>query len=99
MLRRIAAEDPDRPAIVGRDARMTYGELHTDSRRISAALTHAFMDARATATSGAHPPLPPVVAICLSTAFDTARAVVAVEAGAPSSPSSTRTGPSHSRCS
>ncbi|MFJ2535629.1 class I adenylate-forming enzyme family protein [Microbacterium maritypicum] len=82
MLRHIAAEDPDRPAIVGRDARMTYGELHTDSRRISAALAHAFMDARAMATSGAHPPLPPVVAICLSTAFDTARAVVAVEAGA-----------------
>ena len=73
MLRRIAAEDPDRPAIVGRDARMTYGELHTDSRRISTALAHAFMDARAMATSGAHPPLPPVVAICLLTIREMAR--------------------------
>ena len=82
MLRRITTEDPDRPAIVGRDARMTYGELHADSRRTSTALAHALADACATATSGAHPPLPPVIAICLSTAFDTARAVVAVEAGA-----------------
>ena len=80
MLRRIAAAAPDRPAIVVRDARMTYGELHTESRRLSATLRHVLADAPAVAGSDGRGPLP-IVAVCLSTAFDTARTVVAVEAG------------------
>lgn len=76
MLRRIAAEDPDRSAIVGRGACMTYGELHTESRRLSETLERVLPKIPGDAS-----PLPPLVAICLSTAFDTARIVVAVEAG------------------
>ncbi len=81
MLRRIAAEDPDRPAIVGHDADVTYGELHTQSRRLSAALA-LLLTARSARTDSRGPSTPPpVVAICLSGAFDTARIVVAMEAG------------------
>jgi len=82
MLRRTAAEDPDRPAIVVRDARMTYGELHAESRRLSATLQHALEGVPRMPRSEGRTPLPPIVAVCLSTAFDTARIVVAVEAGA-----------------
>lgn len=80
-LRRIAADDPDRPAIVGRDALVTYGELHTESRRISATLKSQLMMAATTDHPHLPSALPPIVAICLSTAFDTARTVVAAEAG------------------
>lgn len=81
MLHRIAADDPDRPAIVGRDAHLTYGELHAESRRISATLESQLM--MAATTDHPHLPsvLPPIVAICLSTAVDIARISVAVEAG------------------
>lgn len=88
MLRRLAAEDPDRPAIVGRDARLTYGALHVESRRMSLALDHLLGDATLPtgaaggASKGADPSRqPPIVALCLTTAFDTARLVVAAEAG------------------
>ena len=81
MLRRIAAENPDRPAIVGRDARVTYGELHAESRRMSAVIERLLATATVTDDPSGPLALPPVVAICLSAAFDTARAVVAVEAG------------------
>lgn len=80
-LRRIAADDPDRPAIVGRDAHLTYGELHTESRRISAALRGMLASIPSTSGADGHSTHPPIVGICLSAAFDTARAVVAVEAG------------------
>jgi long-chain acyl-CoA synthetase len=81
MLRRIAAEDPDRPAIVGRDVRATYGELHTQSRQISAGIERLLATATVTDDPSGPSALPPIVAICLSAAFDTARIVVAVEAG------------------
>lgn len=79
MLHHVATADPDRPAIVGTDARLTYGELHTQSRRISASLDRVL--ATTPSESPGHPPLPPIVAICLSSTFDTARIVVAAEAG------------------
>ncbi|WDM45656.1 long-chain fatty acid--CoA ligase [Microbacterium luteolum] len=74
-LRRLAVEDPARSAIVAKDARLTYGELYAESQRISTALDHLL---RGTAVGTA---LPPIVAVCLTTAFDTARLVVAAEAG------------------
>lgn len=79
MLHHVATADPDRPAIVGTDARLSYGELHTQSRRISANLDRLLV--RTPPGSPGAPPLPPIVAICLWTAFDTARIVVAAEAG------------------
>lgn len=81
MLRRIAAEDPARPAIVGHDAGVTYGELHTQSRRLSAALARLLAAPSTRRDSRGPSTPPPVVAICLSGAFDTARSVVAMEAG------------------
>ncbi|MFJ3473837.1 class I adenylate-forming enzyme family protein [Microbacterium maritypicum] len=81
MLHRIAADDPDRPAIVGRDAHLTYGELHAESRRISATLESQLMMAATTDHPHLPSALPPIVAICLSTAVDIARISVAVEAG------------------
>lgn len=78
-LLRVATEDRGRPAIVSSDARLTYGELHTQSRRISGSLDRLL----GTTPTGSldSSPFPPIVAICLSTAFDTARIVVAAEAG------------------
>lgn len=81
MLRRVAVEDPARPAIVDHDAGVTYGELHTESRRISASLERLLTAHSARADSPGLSTPPPVVAICLSRAFDTARTVVAMEAG------------------
>ncbi|WP_341946855.1 class I adenylate-forming enzyme family protein [Microbacterium sp. LWH11-1.2] len=73
-LRRLAAEDPTRSAIVGEDDRLTYGDLYAESRRISAALDRLLPASAVDAE-------PPIVAVCLRTAFDTARMVVAAEAG------------------
>lgn len=60
---------------------MTYGELRTHSQRCSAALERLLAAASATDDPGGTSDLPPIVAICLSTAFDTARVVVAIESG------------------
>ena len=76
MLHRLAVTDPDRSALVGSGERWNYRELYTRSRRASAAL-----DGVLEARPGVGTPASPVVAVCLAHAVDTARTVVAVEAG------------------
>lgn len=80
MLRRLAAADPDRLAIVGGDARLSYGALHAESRRLSAGLAGLLAGAE-DPRRGDLANVPPIIAICMTAAFDTARLIVAVEAG------------------
>ncbi|MEV4777302.1 class I adenylate-forming enzyme family protein [Microbacterium sp. LWH12-1.2] len=73
-MHRVATVDPDRVAIVGDGAHLTYAELAQDARGIA-----AFID-------GCVRALPvstdlPVVGICVRSAFVTARLVVGLEAG------------------
>ena len=77
MLRRLAADDPDRPAIVGSGLRLSYRELYTESRRLSAALDRALAGALPRSGTAQRP----VLTLCLTGSFETARLVVAAEAG------------------
>ncbi|WP_164234043.1 class I adenylate-forming enzyme family protein [Microbacterium hydrocarbonoxydans] len=72
MLRRAAAADPGRLALVGSDRSLTRAELLEDAARLSAGL-----DALRPEGSAGRP----VVALCLDAAFDVARLVVAAEYG------------------
>ncbi|MGO1543057.1 MAG: class I adenylate-forming enzyme family protein [Gulosibacter sp.] len=76
----VAATHPDRLAIVGDDARLTYGELVEDGARVRAAVEH--LHARASARADIPPPTPareaegiPITAISATDAFHTARII------------------------
>ncbi len=77
-VRRVATIDPDRVALVGADAHLTYADLDRNARQIA-----AFVDGRLRSplAAASDPAEAPVVGICVRSAFTAARFVVGLEAG------------------
>ena len=68
-----AANHPDRPAIVGEHARLSYGELAEDGRRVIAAARHLLAQAPNLPTPAPETQGAPVIAVSSTSAFEAAR--------------------------
>lgn len=68
-----AAQHPDRPAIVGEHAALSYAELAEDGRRVIAAVRHLLAQAADLPTPALETQGAPVIAVSSTSAFEAAR--------------------------